>query len=104
MNKTGEPTDEQKPFRKGVFLGAYVSAELKESLQRRAAAENRTLSQEMTKILTEAVHGQNKLPGGIERRRADSPPRRRAEDPYPRRRAGDYDPHNDEDPSTGKAS
>jgi hypothetical protein len=47
MNKTGEPTDEQKPFRKGVFLGAYVSAELKESLQRRAAAENRTLSQEM---------------------------------------------------------
>ena len=34
--------------RKGVFIGAYVPQELKESLKRRAAAEHRTLSQEIT--------------------------------------------------------
>ena len=33
--------------RKGVFIGAYVPHELKESLRRRAAAEHRTLSQEI---------------------------------------------------------
>ena len=43
--------------RKGVFIGAYVPNELKESLRRRAAAEHRTLSQEITRILVEAVHG-----------------------------------------------
>jgi len=37
--------------RKGVFIGAYVPNELKESLRRRAAAEHRTLSQEITRIL-----------------------------------------------------
>ena len=37
--------------RKGVFIGAYVPAELKESLKRRAATEHRTLSQEITRIL-----------------------------------------------------
>src|SRR5881396_1958269 len=45
--------------RKGVFIGAYVPNELKESLRRRAAAEHRTLSQEITRILTEAIHGRN---------------------------------------------
>jgi len=30
--------------RKGVFIGAYVPRDLKETLQRRAAAEHRTLS------------------------------------------------------------
>ena len=34
--------------RKGVFIGAYVPNELKESLRRRAALEHRTLSQEIT--------------------------------------------------------
>ena len=43
--------------RKGVFIGAYVPNDLKESLRRKAAAEHRTLSQEITRILTEAVHG-----------------------------------------------
>ena len=75
--------------RKGVFIGAYVPNELKESLRRRAAAEHRTLSQEITRILTEAVHGRNLPPGAIDRRRPDSPFRRRATDPLPRRRAGD---------------
>jgi hypothetical protein len=75
--------------RKGVFIGAYVPNELKESLQRRALSEHRTLSQEITRILTEAVHGHNLPPGGIDRRRPDSPLRRRDSDPLPRRRKGD---------------
>ena len=76
--------------RKGVFIGAYVPIELKESLQRRASAEHRTLSQEITRILTEAVHGKGLPAGSIDRRNAgDSTPRRRASDPLPRRRAGD---------------
>ncbi len=81
--------------RKGVFIGAYVPAELKESLRRRAAAEHRTLSQEITRILTEAVHGRALPPGAIDRRVQTSVPRRRATDPLPRRRAGDvpYTPH-----------
>ena len=76
--------------RKGVFIGAYVPNELKESLRRRAAAEHRTLSQEITRILTEAVHGRGLPPGAIDRRSpTNSVPRRRATDPQPRRRAGD---------------
>lgn len=75
--------------RKGVFIGAYVPLELKESLRRRAAAEHRTLSQEITRILTEAVHGKGLPAGSIDRRGNTSTPRRRADDPYPRRRAGD---------------
>ena len=75
--------------RKGVFIGAYVPLELKESLRRRAAAEHRTLSQEITRILTEAVHGKSLPPGAIDRRGPDSGPRRRDSDPLPRRRAYD---------------
>ena len=75
--------------RKGVFIGAYVPLELKESLRRRAAAEHRTLSQEITRILTEAVHGRSLPPGAIDRRTIESTPRRRATDPVPRRRAYD---------------
>ena len=75
--------------RKGVFIGAYVPNELKESLRRRAIAEHRTLSQEITRILTEAVHGLNTPPGVADRRRPDSPLRRRDSDPLPRRRKGD---------------
>lgn len=75
--------------RKGVFIGAYVPVELKESLQRRAAGEHRTLSQEITRILTEAVHGKGLPTGSIDRRHQNSAPRRRATDPLPRRRAGD---------------
>jgi hypothetical protein len=75
--------------RKGVFIGAYVPHELKESLRRRAALEHRTLSQEITRILVEAVHGQGLPVGSVDRRSPNSLPRRRATDPLPRRRADD---------------
>ena len=75
--------------RKGVFIGAYVPNELKESLRRRAASEHRTLSQEITRILTEAIHGKNLPAGSIDRRAPNSPTRRRASDPFPRRRRDD---------------
>jgi hypothetical protein len=75
--------------RKGVFIGAYVPNELKESLRRRAASEHRTLSQEITRILTEAIHGRTLPPGSIDRRTNTSPPRRRDIDPFPRRRKDD---------------
>lgn len=77
--------------RKGVFIGAYVPNELKESLRRRAALEHRTLSQEITRILIEAVHGQGLPAGSVDRRGPDqaSIPRRRATDPPERRRADD---------------
>ena len=75
--------------RKGVFIGAYVPTELKDSLQRRAASEHRTLSQEITRILTEAVHGQGLPVGSIDRRTNNTIPRRRATDPAPRRRSED---------------
>ena len=75
--------------RKGVFIGAYVPNELKESLRRRAASEHRTLSQEITRILTEAIHGRTLPPGSIDRRVNTSPPRRRDIDPFPRRRKDD---------------
>jgi len=75
--------------RKGVFIGAYVPNHLKESLRRRAAAEHRTLSQEITRILEEAVHGRGLPAGSIDRRAKESVPRRRATDPAPRRRVVD---------------
>lgn len=75
--------------RKGVFIGAYVPNHLKESLRRRAAAEHRTLSQEITRILEEAVHGRGLPAGSIDRRNKETTPRRRAADPSPRRRAID---------------
>ena len=75
--------------RKGVFIGAYVPNELKESLRRRAAGEHRTLSQEITRILVEAVHGQGLPPGSVDRRNTTAIPRRRSTDPPIRRRADD---------------
>ena len=76
--------------RKGVFIGAYVPNELKESLRRRAAAEHRTLSQEITRILVEAVHGQGLPVGSVDRRDNNKTiPRRRSTDPVPRRRTED---------------
>lgn len=75
--------------RKGVFIGAYVPSELKESLQRRAASEHRTLSQEITRILVEAVHGKGLPPGSVDRRGGTTIPRRRATDAPIRRRAED---------------
>jgi len=75
--------------RKGVFIGAYVPNELKESLRRRAAGEHRTLSQEITRILVEAVHGKGLPAGSVDRRVATYVPRRRATDPPIRRRAED---------------
>ncbi len=67
--------------RKGVFIGAYVPNELKESLRRRAAAEHRTLSQEITRILVEAVHGKGLPTGSVDRRNTTAIPRRRSTDP-----------------------
>lgn len=75
--------------RKGVFIGAYVPSDLKRALQQRAAAEHRTLSQEITRILEEAVKGKRLPPGVIDRRAPGSPLRRRNSDPPERRRAGD---------------
>ena len=75
--------------RKGVFIGAYVPNELKESLRRRAAGEHRTLSQEITRILVEAVHGQGLPAGSVDRRAGSHTPRRRSTDPPIRRRADD---------------
>jgi hypothetical protein len=75
--------------RKGVFIGAYVPNELKESLRRRAAAEHRTLSQEITRILVEAVHGKGLPAGSVDRRTNTTVPRRRSSDPPIRRRAED---------------
>lgn len=76
--------------RKGVFIGAYVPNELKESLRRRAALEHRTLSQEITRILVEAVHGKALPAGSIDRRTMTAAvPRRRSDDPQPRRRTED---------------
>ncbi len=75
--------------RKGVFIGAYVPLELKESLKRRAAAEHRTLSQEITRILVEAVHGKGLPAGSVDRRNTTTTPRRRGTDPLPRRRSED---------------
>jgi plasmid stability protein len=76
--------------RKGVFIGAYVPNELKESLRRRAAAEHRTLSQEITRILVEAVHGKGLPAGSVDRRNSSATvPRRRSTDPPIRRRAED---------------
>ncbi len=76
--------------RKGVFIGAYVPKELKESLRRQAVEEYRTLSQEITRILVAAVKGKG-LPAGnsgghdpsaaIPRLRLTDPPfRHRVED------------------------
>ncbi len=84
--------------RKGVFIGAYVPNELKESLRRRAAAEHRTLSQEITRILVEAVHGKGLPTGSVDRRNTTMVPRRRATDPLPRRRAEDLPFIGKEDP------
>jgi hypothetical protein len=84
--------------RKGVFIGAYVPNELKESLRRRAAAEHRTLSQEITRILVEAVHGKGLPAGSVDRRGNTTIPRRRSTDPPIRRRAEDlpYVPPSDD--------
>ena len=75
--------------RKGVFIGAYVPNDLKEALQQRAKSEHRTLSQEITRILEEAIKGKRLPPGTIDRRAAPTTPRRRATDPLPRRREDD---------------
>ena len=86
--------------RKGVFIGAYVPNDLKEALQQRAKAEHRTLSQEITRILEEAIKGKKLPPGTIDRRGGPSTPRRRATDPLPRRREHDL-PLSSSEPSTG---
>jgi hypothetical protein len=75
--------------RKGVFIGAYVPNQLKEALQQRARSEHRTLSQEITRILEEAIKGKRLPPGFIDRRSENTGPRRRSTDPAPRRRDGD---------------
>ncbi len=76
--------------RKGVLIGAYVPPEMKEALKRRSQLQHRTLSQELIRILAEAL-GQP-IPGSPDRRGETSAPRRRASDPFPRRRTGDLVP------------
>lgn len=76
--------------RKGVLIGAYVPPEMKEALKRRAQLQHRTLSQELIRILAEALG--HPMPGAPDRRGSDSVPRRRATDPYPRRRTVDLIP------------
>src|SRR3954470_11578380 len=82
-------TQKEMANRKGVFIGAYVPNQLKEALQQRARAEHRTLSQEITRILEEAIKGKRLPPGFIDRRGENTGPRRRTTDPLPRRRDGD---------------
>jgi len=86
--------------RKGVFIGAYVPSELKKALQQRAVSEHRTLSQEITRILEEAVRGARLPPGFVDRRTANSPARRRNSDPLPRRRKDDV-PFISSEPQSG---
>jgi hypothetical protein len=74
--------------RKGAY-SVYLPEDLEEDLRRLAAAAHRTLSQEITRILTEAVHGRRLPPGMVDRRAPESPQRRRAADPPERRRRGD---------------
>ena len=88
--------------RKGVFIGAYVPNQLKEALQQRARAEHRTLSQEITRILEEAIKGKRLPPGFIDRRNEASGPRRRATDPLPRRREGDLPVFSAENNNSGE--
>jgi hypothetical protein len=76
--------------RKGVLIGAYVPPEMKEALKRRAQLQHRTLSQELIRILAEALG--HPVPGAPDRRGQESTPRRRATDPYPRRRTIDFVP------------
>ena len=59
--------------RKGVFIGAYVPNHLKESLRRRAAAEHRTLSQEITRIRRKRAR-QGSASGSVDRRNRESVP------------------------------
>jgi hypothetical protein len=63
---------------------------MKDALKRRAQLQHRTLSQELIRILAEAL-GQA-VPGTLDRRGDESTPRRRATDPYPRRRTTDAVP------------
>lgn len=76
--------------RKGVLIGAYVPPEMKEALKRRSQLQHRTLSQELIRILAEALG--HPMPGSPDRRGSDSVPRRRSTDPYPRRRTVDLIP------------
>src|SRR3982751_2615007 len=88
----GEAQRRKMANRKGVFIGAYVPNQLKEALQQRAKAEHRTLSQEITRILEEAIKGRRLPPGFVDRRDETSGPRRRSTDPLPRRRVNDVPP------------
>ena len=63
------------------------------ALQQRATSEHRTLSQEITRILEEAVKGPRLPPNFVERRAPGQRPRRRDSDPLPRRRRDDL-PYN----------
>lgn len=51
--------------RKGVFIGAYVPAELKRALKQKAASEHRTLSQQITRILELAMKGSSPAPPAL---------------------------------------
>jgi hypothetical protein len=63
-----------------------VPEELEEELHRRAAAEHRTLSQEIERILTEAIKGRGLPTGSVEPRAPDQSPPLPASDTPERRR------------------
>lgn len=44
-------------YQQGTFLGCYVPDDLKARLRKRAAKAHRSLSQEVIRILTQAVYG-----------------------------------------------
>ncbi len=77
--------------RKKAAKRAFIEMpdDLREALHRRAEAEHRTLSQEITRILEEAVKGPRLPPNFVERRAPGQLPRRRDSDPLPRRRRDD---------------
>jgi len=101
LNYQRKGTEKEMANRKGVFIGAYVPNQLKEALQQRARSEHRTLSQEITRILEEAIKGKRLPPGFIDRRSESTGPRRRTTDPLPRRRDGDV-PYIPSDSASGE--
>lgn len=48
--------------RHGVFIGAYVPEDLKVALSQEAKGDHRTLSQQITKILSDHIRQRERIP------------------------------------------
>ena len=83
---TNGMADRKKAGKKALV---EMSDDLKEALRQRAEADHCTLSQEITRILTEAIKGRGLPPDSVDQRAPDKSPRRRAGDPPERRRQDD---------------